>query len=111
MKTILPILVILLITAVVSGGIYALVENTSLLSSSEAEHGVPPQMTSADGTSFQPMERPDGGDDHDAASLSRGLGEVGVLLAKITGITLIILTIQKALGAFQKHKPAAAQLQ
>lgn len=110
MKTILPILVILLITAVVSGGIYALVENTSLLSSSEAEHGAPPQMTSADGTSFQPMERPDG-DDHDAASLSRGLGEVGVLLAKITGITLIILTIQKALGAFQKHKPAAAQLQ
>ena len=109
MKTILRILVILLIAGIVSGGVYALVENTSLMSGVEAERGAPPQMTNADGTSFQPMQRPEGGEDHDAASVSRGLGEVGVLLAKITGITIVILLAQKALAVFQKNKPLIAQ--
>lgn len=109
MKTILQILVILLIAGIVSGGVYALVENTSLMSSVEAERGAPSQMTSTDGTSTQPMQRPEGGEDHDAASLSRGIGEVGVLLAKITGITVVIMLVQKALGLLQKHKPVTIQ--
>ena len=109
MKTILRILVILLIAAAVSGGIYTLVENTSLLSSVEAERGAPSQMTSTGGTSTQPMQRPEGGEDHDAASLSRGIGEVGALLAKITGITVVILLAQKALGLLQKNKPVTVQ--
>ena len=109
MKTILRILVILLIAGIVSGGVYALVENTSLMSGAEAERGAPPQMTGTDGQTFQPMERPDGGGDRDSASLSRGFGEVGVLLAKITGITVVIVFIQKALGLFQKNKPVFAR--
>lgn len=107
MKTILKILVILLIAVAVSGGIYSLVENTSLLSSVEAGHGQPPQMTSTDGQSMP--TRPEGGDDHDSASFSRGLGEVGVLLAKITGITVVILLVQKGMALFQKNKPVAVQ--
>ncbi|GMV65677.1 MAG: hypothetical protein AMXMBFR75_14750 [Candidatus Hinthialibacteria bacterium] len=100
MKTILQILVILLVAAAVSGGVYALVENTSLISSAEAER---PQMTNADGTSVQMMERPEGGDG-DGASFSRGIGEVGMLLAKITGITIVILLIQKAFERLRKPK-------
>lgn len=102
MKTILRILVILLIAVAVSGGIYSLVENTSLMSSVDAEHGQPPQMTGTDGQSMP--TRPEGGEDHDAASLSRGFGEVGTLLAKITGITIVILLIQKAIELLQKPK-------
>lgn len=109
MKTILRILIILLIAGIVSGGVYALVENTSLMSSVGAERGAPPQMMNADGTSTQPMQRPEGGEDHDAASLSRGIGEVGVLLAKITGITVVILLVQKAFGLLQKNKPVPIQ--
>jgi len=41
---------------------------------------------------------PEGGDDHHAASLSRGLSEIGISLAKITGITLLVLLIQKVIG-------------
>ena len=89
--------------------VYALVENTSLMSGAEAERGAPPQMTGTDGQTFQPMERPDGGGDRDSASLSRGFGEVGVLLAKITAITVVIVLIQKALGLFQKNKPVIAR--
>ena len=102
MKTILRILVILLIAVSVSGGIYALVENTNLLSSAEAERGVPPQITDGDAQSMP--TRPEGGDEHHEASLSGGLGEVGVLLAKITGITIVILLVQKALELLRKPK-------
>lgn len=104
MKTILRILVILLIAVTVSGGIYALVENTSLISSAEAERGAPSQMTGTDGQSMP--TRPKGGEDHGAVSFSRGLGEVGMLLAKITGITVIILLIQKGMSRL-KNKPVA----
>lgn len=102
MKTILQILVILLIAVSVSGVIYALVENTSLVSSTEAERGAPPQMMDGDAQSMP--TRPEGGNDHHAASLSGGLGEVGVLLAKITGITIVILLVQKALELLRKPK-------
>lgn len=95
MKTILNIVVILLIAVIVASGVYALVEKTSLVSSSEAGMGQPPAMMNADGsTSTQPMGHPEGGDEH-GASLTRGLSEVLVTLAKLTGITVIILLLQK----------------
>ncbi len=103
MKTILRILVILMIAVAVSGGVYALVENTSLVSGGEAEGGKPPQMTSADGTSSQPMERHEGGDEH-GASFTRGLSEVLVTLGKLTAITAVIVLLQKGLGLLRKMK-------
>jgi hypothetical protein len=39
MKTILHLVVILLVAVIVAGGVYALVENTTLVSSAESEHG------------------------------------------------------------------------
>ena len=103
MKTILRILVILMIAVAVSGGVYALVENTSLVSGGEAEGGQPPQMTGTDGTSSQPMERHEGGGEH-GASFTRGLSEVLVTLGKLTAITAVIVLLQKGLDLLRKMK-------
>ncbi len=101
MKTILQIIVILLVAAVVSSGVYALVESTSLVSSSEAERGVPSQMTGAD-TQSMPT-RPESGDEH-SVSLSRGLGDVGGTLAKLSVVTALILLMQKAVDLLRRPK-------
>lgn len=103
MKTILRTLVILMIAIAVSGGVYALVENTSLVSGSDAEMGQPPQMTSTDGTSIQPMERHEGGGEH-SASFTRGLSEVLVTLGKLTVITIVIVLLQKGSDLLRKMK-------
>jgi len=101
MKTILRIIVILLVAAIVSGGFYFVANNTSLASGSDMERGQPPAMTSTDGQTFQ---RPEGGDDHDSASLSGGLIGVAGTLAKLTGITIIIMLIEKGLSLVNKRK-------
>ena len=101
MKTILRIIVILLAAAIVCGGFYLVANNTSLASGSNMEHGQPPAMTSTDGQTFQ---RPEGGDDHDSASLSRGLAGVAGTLAKLAGITILILLIEKAFSLVNKRK-------
>lgn len=103
MKTILRILVILMIAIAVSGGVYALVENTSLVSGSDAEMSQPPQMTSTDGTSIQPMERHEGGGEH-SASFTRGLSEVLVTLGKLIVITIVIVLLQKGSDLLRKMK-------
>lgn len=107
MKVILRILVILLIAAAVSGGVYALVENTSLVSSAEAERGAPPPMSNADGASTQPMERPAGGDER-GASFTRGLSDLLVTLGKLSGITVVILLVQKGFDLLRKTRLKAA---
>lgn len=103
MKVILRILVILLIAVAVSGGIYALVENTSLISSAEAERGTPPQMNGTDGQTFQPMEYPEGRDEP-GASFTRGLSDVGITLTKLTAIVALILLVQKGLELLRSRK-------
>ena len=105
MKAILHLVVILLVAVIVAGGVYALVENTTLVSSTESEHGMPPTMTNADGTTTQMMERPEGGDHHEA-SVTRGLSEVLVTLAKLSGITVVVLLIQSLVAKIQKLKIA-----
>ena len=86
MKTILRILLIVLVGVSVSGALYLTIENTSLLSS---DAGVPsldaPPSMPTDGTTELPT-RPEGGDDHNAASLSRGLSEVGVSTALVDAL-------------------------
>ena len=107
MKNILYILVILLIAAAISAGTYTLVENNSS-SAAMQEGGTPPNMTSADG---QMPARPEGGShgggEHGA---SFGGGMIGVLsvLAKVAGITAIVILLEKAFAFFQK--PQASQL-
>lgn len=107
MKIIFRILVILLIVVTVSGGVYALVENTNLISSNEARREARPQTTRGDGASSQPIGRSEGGDEH-AASLSRGLGEASVLVSKIAVITAVILLVQKGMRSLQNKRSMAA---
>ncbi len=108
MKTLLHLVVILLVAVIVAGGVYTLVENTTLVSSTESEHGMPPTMTNADGTTTQMMERPEGGDHHEA-SVTRGLSEVLVTLAKLTGITVVILFLQKGIDLARNMKLKTTQ--
>lgn len=97
MKIILRILTILLIGALVSGGIYLIVQNTT----TSSDMGNAPSMdqlpATATGNLSQPSTRPESDFDHDSASLTRGLSEMGVSLAKLAGIVLTVLLIQSVL--------------
>ena len=111
MKTILRIFVIFLVGVLVSGALYLTIENTSLFSSgggfSEGapEFGERPEMPAGDMS-----EPPEGDHDHHAASLSRGLSEIGVSLAKITGITLFVLFVQSLFVNLKKRWTTKATL-
>jgi hypothetical protein len=102
MKTFFRIAVILLVTAIVAGGLYLLVENTAFDIVSEAEGHQRPAIT--DGTANPPMERPEGGEDHHSASLTRGLFEIFVTLGKLTAITIVILLLQKGFSLLRAAK-------
>jgi len=103
MKTILRILIILLIGALISGALYLIVKNTSFETSvSGASHlgQMPAQPTGE----LAGLQTPTRGADHNVVSLSRGLSEVGVSLAKLTGITLLVLLVQKAFEQVKKWR-------
>ena len=85
MKTILRILTILLIGTLVAGGIYLVAQNTTLASATSETPSFDqmPDMSTADLSELP--ARPEGGN-HDAASLSRGLSEVGVSTALVDAL-------------------------
>ncbi len=97
MKTILRIIIILLVAAIVSGGFFLAFNNNSTASLSN-EGRQPPAFTNANGQSFQPMARPERGD-HD------GGGGVFGTLAKIAGITILVVALQKAFSLIGNRKP------
>ncbi|HEX9333869.1 MAG TPA: hypothetical protein VF896_18395 [Anaerolineales bacterium] len=97
MKTILRIITILLVAAVVAGAFFLAVNNSSIASGSN-EGGQSFATTSSNGQFInQPLARPEGSD-RDSGSIARGLSEVLGTLAKLTGITVIVLLVQKASG-------------
>lgn len=103
MKTILRILLILLIGALVSGALYLVVENTSFASSVDGASRLG-QMPAQPTGELARLQTPTGGADHDVISPSRGLSEVGASLAKLTGITLLVLLVQKAFAQMKKRR-------
>lgn len=107
MKTILKIVMLLLVASAVAGAFSLAVNNTSL-ASGPGEGGQLPAMTEADGQTFQRMERPEGGD-HEGGSIAGGLAGVLGTLAKLTGITVLVLLLQKALNGFGSLKWKLAQ--
>jgi hypothetical protein len=94
MKTIFRIMMILAVAAVVAGA-FSLAVNNSSSASSTNEGGSLPAMTDANGQAFQPMELPGGGD-REGGSIAGGLAGVLGTLAKLTGISILVLLIQKA---------------
>jgi hypothetical protein len=107
MKIILRIIMILLVAAAVAGAFSLAVNNTAIAADVPGEGGGPPAMTDANGQSFQPMERPAGGD-HEGGSSAQGLSGVLATLMKLTGITVLVLLLKKAfdLPGRLKWKPA-----
>jgi hypothetical protein len=103
MKPILRILIILLTATVVAGAFSLAVNNSSIASDSNSA-GQPPALISSDGQSTTlPMARPEGGE-RDGGSITGGLSEVLVTLSKLTGISLVVLFIQKAFSLFEQRK-------
>ena len=116
MKIILRILVILLVGVLISGALYLTIENTSLLASDASgfpegvtELSKHPEMSASDMGELP--ERSEGSDDHHAASLSRGLSEISVSLAKISGITLLVLLIQNLFARLNKRRATKPALE
>jgi len=108
MKTILKIIAILLVASVIAGGFSLAVNNISS-TSGPTGGGQPPAMTSADGQSTQPMARPEGGDNEGGASIADGLSGILFTLIKLTGITAIVLLIEKVYGMLSSRKLSPAE--
>jgi len=102
MKTILRIIMILLVAAIVAGAFSLAVNNGSTTAASN-DAGQSPTTTSTNGQTFQPITRPEGGD-RDGGSIAGGLGGVLGTLAKITGITILVLAIQKAIRLIENRR-------
>ena len=110
MKIIVRILLIMLIGAIASGIIYLTVENTTIVSDKGSVSGFnqPPAMTG--GETAQLLAPSDGELDHHSASLERGFSEILVTLAKLSGITILVLFVQSLFDRMRKWrviKPAA----
>ena len=91
MKTILKIIVILVVASVVAGA-FSLAINNSSTTSSSIEGGGPSAMT-----------RPEGGD-HDSGSITGGLAGILATLMKLTGITILVLLIEKGINRLGNRK-------
>jgi hypothetical protein len=106
MKTILRILTILLIGVLVAGGVYLIVQNTSIGSDAGSAPSFDQMPATATGNLSQPPAHSQGNFGHDEASLTRGLSEVLVSLAKLSGITIIVLLIQSVLARLLRRRVA-----
>jgi hypothetical protein len=98
MKTILRIIMILLVAAIVAGA-FSLAVNNNLIASGSNDSGQ---------TTTQPMTRPEGGD-HDSGSIAGGVGGVLTTVLKLTGITILVLVIQKIFSQLSDLKWKFAQ--
>ena len=102
MKTILRIIMILLVASVV-GAVSLAVNNNSNTTSFNS--GQPPAITGSNG---QTTFRPEGGD-RDEGSIAGGLGGVLGTILKITGITLLVLALQKGFSLLSNRNWKLAQ--
>lgn len=104
MKIILRILIILMIGTLVSSTLYLTIENTSMASSFDSNPSFDQMPVTTTGDFSQPPTRPDENSNHNAVSLLRSLSEVGVFLVKLTGITLLVLLVQKVFEQVKKRR-------
>lgn len=103
MKTILRIVIILALAAAVAFG-YFLVVNNAMASAGSDEGRSQPAMS--DGTR---SERPEGMPDRDegGSSLARGTLQIGVTFAKLTGIVLVVLFLERGINLLFKKRASS----
>ena len=95
------IILILAVAAIIAGGIYALVQNSSSGTSSDVRPE--PQFANQGTTNgSQPQEFREGDRFEGGASIGRGLAGVIGSILKISLITLIVLVVRKWLGRGNK---------
>jgi hypothetical protein len=104
MKTILRIILILIVAAVVAGA-FSLAVNNNSTSAGSSDFAQPSVITASND---QPIDRP-GGDDHDSSSLAGGFAGVLGTLLKITGITILVVMLQKGWSQLGSLKLKMAQ--
>jgi ABC-type oligopeptide transport system substrate-binding subunit len=97
MKTIWRIITILLVAALVAGAFSLAVNNSSSTA-----------MTSVNGQSFEPTDRHQGGTG-DGGSIAGGLAGVLGTLAKLTGISILVLLIQNGFSQLGNRKLISTQ--
>lgn len=104
MKTILRIVIILALAAAVAFG-YSLVVNNTMTSAGSDDGRSQPALT--DGTR---LERPEGMPvrDEGGASMGRSILEVGVTLAKLTGVALVVLFLEQGVNLLTKRRAVSA---
>jgi|WetSurMetagenome_2_1015567.scaffolds.fasta_scaffold161371_2 hypothetical protein len=103
MKTILRIIMILLVAAVVAGAFSMAVNNNSTTVSANA--GQTQAITDSNGQQFIRSE----GGDHDGGSAAGGLAGILGTLFKLTGITILVLVLQKGFSQLSRMKLKMAQ--
>ncbi len=108
MKTILKIIVLLFIAALVAGGFYMVVENTSSTAATDGRSF--PPMDNSDGTR---PERPEGmlergghDNEHGASFLGGLAGVIGALI-KLTIVIAIALVVEKGINLLGKKRAAS----
>jgi len=106
MKTIMKIVIILLVAADVAGA-FSLTVNNSSTASSLKDGGQPPAMTSSTQSTTH-IARPEG-DDHESGSIAQGLAGVTSTLMKLTGISILVVLLQKGCSQLGKLKMKFAQ--
>ncbi len=103
MRTLLKVIAILLAAAIVAGGFWLVVNNTSLANTGPGEHRGGPGFNRPavqEGFTGQTPEGfqghgPGDGDRHEP-SIGRSLAEVAGTLVKLTVVVVLVLSIQKA---------------
>lgn len=103
MKTILRIVLLLIVASVVAGGLFLALNNNSMTS----DEGQPPAANNVSDGTFQPMDRPEGGE-HEA-SLAQGASGMLVTIGKLTGIALLVLLLEKGLRLLNSQRWDPAQ--
>jgi len=100
MKTILRIILILLVASIVAAALSLAVNNNSTTSGSNISNSNQPGN--------QLAARPEGGD-RDGGSLAGGFAGVLGTLAKLTGITILVVVIQKGFSRFGNRRSVSTQ--
>ncbi len=106
MKIILRIIIIITIGSIIAGA-FSLGVNKSSNAAGLDNGGQAPATIGSNGQS-QPMARPDGGD-RAGGSVTQGVAGVLGTLVKITGITILVLAIQKGFGQPGNRKLISTQ--
>jgi len=83
---------------------YLILQNTTVGSEMSGAPSFDQTSVTADGELSQQPARPEGESDQRAASLERGLSEVLVSLAKLSGITVVVLFAQGLIARLPRRK-------